>query len=91
MSPVAPRTVGLAVAVAASLAAAAGLVVGTVTRPVARRSRSRSRSGEFGIHNVPARPRLWDAHPSTGPILTVPGFREAAAVGPEDKHAPAER
>jgi hypothetical protein len=89
MSPVAPRTVGLAVAVAASLAAAAGLVVGAVTRPASRRTRARS--GEFGIHKVPARPPLWDARPSTGPILTVPGFREAATVGPEDKHAPAER
>ncbi|MGV3714240.1 hypothetical protein [Pseudolysinimonas sp.] len=89
MSPVAPRTVGLAVAVTASLAAAAGLVVGAVTRPPARRPRTRS--GEFGIRNVPARPPLWDARPTTGPILTVPGFRDASVVGPENNHAPAER
>lgn len=89
MSPVAPRTVGLAVALAASVAAAAGITLGALTRPFARRKATRT--PQFGIHRVPARPPLWDARPSTGPILAVPDLRDVAPVPPENNHAPAQR
>ena len=88
MSPVAPRSVGLAVAVAASVAAAAGIVVGALLTPITRRP-APVRSREFGIHKVPARPRLWDSHPATGPIIAVPDLRDVAPVPPENNHAPA--
>lgn len=86
MSPVAPRTVGLAVAITASLAAAAGLAAGSLLRPFGRRRSPRR--AEFGIHKVPARPPLWDARPATGPILAVPDLRDVSPVPPEDNHAP---
>ncbi len=87
MSPVAPRTVGLAVALAASLAATAGLVVGALARPFP--PRRPTRTAEFGIHRVPSRPPLWDAHPATGPVLAVPDLHDIPPVPPQDNHAPA--
>ena len=89
MTPVAPRTVGLAVAVAASLAAAAGLAVGALARPFHRPARPRS--GEFGIHNVPRRPPLWDAHPAARPTDAIPDVHEVSPVPAHDNHAPASR
>ena len=86
MSPVAPRTVGLAVALTASLAAAVGLAVGALTRPLGRRPEPRP--GRSGIHNVPPRPPLWDAHPRSGPIIATPDLRDVSPVPPENNHAP---
>ena len=85
MSPVAPRTVGIAVVLSASLAAAVGLVVGTFTRPLARRA---ARAPRFGIHQVPARPALWDARPTGTRPTAVPDPRDTAPVPPENNHAP---
>lgn len=84
MSPVAPRTVGLVVALAASVAAAAGLAAGALLRPF---TRPPARANGFGIHRVPARPPLWDARPSTGPMRAVGDPRDAAPVPPENNHA----
>jgi hypothetical protein len=84
MSPIAPRSVGLVVALTASVAAAAGLVAGALLRPFT--PRRPARSGEYGIRNVPSRPPLWDARPGAGAVLTVPGLHEASAVPPEDRH-----
>jgi len=85
MSHVARRSVGLIAL--ASVAAAAGVAVGALAAPLTRRRATGERA--FGIHRVPARPALWDARPSTGPLVAIPAPRDVSPVPPESNHAPA--
>lgn len=77
-----PPALGRTFVVLAPLAAAVGAVIAIVRR--SRRSPFTTRSS---IRDVPARPALWDARPST-PVVGRASLRDVSPVPPENNHAP---